>query len=177
MKHLAKTGAGCYYRRHGSSYTLTKDLGDQLFQGPHFVEAEKHRIISYFNQPFFPYLHFQSQFQSPDQLKCNAMHITQVPATRHRQCSKQKLGFGWLATHSGGKSTVGSTAKKLGKENFTSSISDRYYLMFVLPRFCPCVRCKTQASFFQNPGFQVKGNQDKNEVTAIGTKYSDRADT
>jgi hypothetical protein len=114
MNYLAKTEAGCYYRKRGSSYTLTKDLGDQLFWGPHFVEAGKYRIISYSDKHFFSDLHFQ--------LQCNAMHITstEVPATRHRQCSKQKLGFECLVTRSAGKSTVGSMEKKLGKENFTS---------------------------------------------------------
>lgn len=76
MKYLAKTEAGCYYRRRGSSYTLTKDLGDQLFWGPHFVEAGKYRIMNYFDGHFVSDLHFQFQFQSPDQLECNATHIT-----------------------------------------------------------------------------------------------------
>jgi hypothetical protein len=56
MKYLAKIEAGCYYRRHGSSYTLTKDLGDQLFWGPHFVEAGKYRIMR--STVFFSDLHF-----------------------------------------------------------------------------------------------------------------------
>jgi len=47
MKYLVKTEVGCYYNRHGSSYILTIDLGDQRFWGPHFVEAVKHRILNY----------------------------------------------------------------------------------------------------------------------------------
>jgi hypothetical protein len=53
MNYLAKTEAGCYYRRHGLSYTLTKDLEDQLFWGPHFVGAETYRIMRYFDEQFF----------------------------------------------------------------------------------------------------------------------------